>query len=188
MMNTSDKKHRDPSDEGTVPTPDLEFTERGGEGKFRDPASTFFNTVGGAPTEDSVAATEEVGVFVGATTVNTTSTDRASTTDRYHTSQPAGRVPAEDGISGTGDGGSVDISRGSDEELGLAESGEGESALSTVWRALRTVDAVSFSLTVVLSGIGSGFIDTFLFIRYLVYITICGTKILFAASADAGYV
>lgn len=78
---------------------------------------------------------------------------------------PVGNPPALDAIDETivttiGTGGD------NDEERGLAQNGADDTAMSAVWRALRTVDAVSFLATVVLSGMGSGFIDTFLFIRF----------------------
>lgn len=48
-----------------------------------------------------------------------------------------------------------------------ANKGEPGSPASTVWSAIRTVRTASFFMVVVLSGMGAGVIDTFLFMRYL---------------------
>lgn len=92
-------------------------------------------------------------------TRNTASSGRGS-------SHPAvGNAPDQDYIDETGEPRSVG-GGDRDHELGLAQNGVDETAMSAVWRVLRTVDAVSFLATIVFSGMGSGFIDTFLFIRY----------------------
>lgn len=59
----------------------------------------------------------------------------------------------------------------------LASKGEQGSPPSTVWAAIRTVRTASFFTAVVLSGMGAGVIDTFLFMRYVcIVLTYGGTQ------------
>lgn len=59
------------------------------------------------------------------------------------------------------------INRSIETETHLATKGGQGSPPSTVWAAIRTVRTASFFTAVVLSGMGAGIIDTFLFMRYL---------------------
>lgn len=130
------------------------------------PAEETFTKTGNTRSVSHGGEDEELGQEqkgVGAPATAAPHNTLAAMIERYRLS--IGGTPTEEIVAETGN--SKNVSHGDmDEEQGQEQNGGEEAARSIVWRALRTVDAVSFLTTVVLSAMGSGVIDTFLFIRY----------------------